>query len=68
MVYRNIKTGAEIITESVIKAPNWELVTGKVAPKEPPKKESQKEETSIEEPVTKSAPKKSAAKKRGTRK
>ena len=67
MVYRNIKTGAEIITESVIKAPNWELVTGKVAPKEAPK-EPPKEETSIEEPVTKSTPKKSAEKKRGTRK
>lgn len=67
MVYRNIKTGAEIITESVIKAPNWELVTGKVAPKEAPK-EPPKKETSIEEPVTKSAPKKSAEKKRGTRK
>lgn len=24
MIYRNIKTGAEIITDSIIKAPNWE--------------------------------------------
>ena len=80
MVYRNIKTGAEIITNSVIIAPNWIKVTDKVTPKEapivePPKEEPIKEEAPKEEPVkeeapkvTKSAPKKATSKKKGTRK
>ena len=37
MIYRNIKTGAEIITSSVIKAPSWVLVPDKR--KEAPKAE-----------------------------
>ena len=63
MIYRNIKTGAEIITNSVICAPNYELVQ-KVnpVPKEAPMVEPPKEE------AVKSAPKKSAPKKRGSKK
>lgn len=46
MIYRNIKTGAEIVTESVIMAPNWELVINQVTPLvEAPKQEPLKEET-----------------------
>lgn len=46
MIYRNIKTGAEIVTESVIMAPNWELVIKQVTPLvEAPKQEPLKEET-----------------------
>lgn len=66
MIYRNIKTGAEIITNSVISAPGFELVQPKaVAPKEaskpePPKVEPPKEEPKEKEPpkAVKSAPKK----------
>lgn len=54
MIYRNVKTGAEILVNSEILAPNWELVSEAVAPKEEPSKEE--------------TPKKSAPKKRGTRK
>lgn len=69
MIYRNIKTGAEIITDSVIQAPDWSLVTEKVAPKEAPKPEPPKTELPKEEPpkVEKSAPKKASSKKKGTR-
>ena len=66
MIYRNIKTGAEIITNSVISAPNWEQIKA-VAPKEAPIVEPPKEEPPKAEKV-KSAPKKTAPKKRGTKK
>ena len=33
MIYRNIKTGAEIISKSVISAPNYILVEDNAAPK-----------------------------------
>lgn len=54
MIYRNIKTGAEIITDSIIKAPNWEpfekkVALPQVARSEPPKKEP--EPVAIQEPV-----------------
>lgn len=63
MIYRNIKTGAVIFSNSVISAPNYELVQSMAqAPKEAPKPEPPKEE------IEKSAPKKSAPKKRGTKK
>lgn len=65
MIYRNIKTGAEIITNSVISAPGFELVQPKtVAPKEAPQPEPPveppKEEPKEKEPpkAVKSAPKK----------
>lgn len=62
MVYRNIKTGAEIITSSVIKAPDWEPWP-KVSPKieAPVIKEPQIDE---EKPVTQAqtAPKKAIKK------
>ena len=70
MIYRNIKTGAEIITESVIVSPDWCPGTEKVAPKEAPK-EPPKEELPKEEPPKvekKSAPKKAVPKKKGSRK
>ena len=53
MLYRNVKTGAEIKTGSIISAPYW-IAVGADAPKEEPSKEE--------------TPKKSAPKKRGTRK
>lgn len=71
MVYRNIKTGAEIITNSVIMAPNWKPMTEEVAPKEAPKPEPPKAELPKEEPPkveTRSAPKKATYKKKGSRK
>ncbi len=67
MIYRNIKTGAEIITNSVISAPNYELVENvavkAIAPKEAPKEEPPK----VEPKAVKSEPKK-APKKRGSKK
>lgn len=54
MIYRNVITGAEIVANSEILAPSWELVSEATAPKV----EHSEEET----------PKKSAPKKRGTRK
>lgn len=65
MLYRNIKTGAEIETKSIISAPNW-IAVGADAPKkaepkaetpkepEPPKEEKKEEP----KPVKKTAPKK----------
>lgn len=67
MIYRNIKTGAEIITNSVISAPGFELVQPKaVAPKEAPKPEPPKVEPPKEGPKEKEPPKavKSAPKKK----
>lgn len=73
MVYRNIKTGAEIITSSVIIAPNYVLVQGLgelVAQSGAPIEELQAPEPENEEAVTKQTPKasekksKSAPKKR----
>ena len=50
MLYRNVITGAEIQTGSIISAPNW-IAVGADAPK--------KEETPQEtQPVSKAAPKK----------
>lgn len=61
MIYRNIKTGAEIITDSIIKAPNWEPLKTS-SPKMP--KAPQAEPLVIEEekPVTEPAPKKATKK------
>lgn len=69
MIYRNIKTGAEIITKSAISAPNYILVEDKAvapktAPAEAPKQEPPKE---VPEDKVKSEPKK-APKKRGSKK
>lgn len=66
MIYRNIKTGAEIISNSLILAPDWEPVTEKAPPKETPLPESPEMEISDKEPQERSAPKK-APKKKGTR-
>lgn len=72
MIYRNIKTGAEIMTKSVISAPNWILVedkADKVAPKvEAPKPEPPKEEPPKQEPAKKAALKKESAPKKRSRK
>ena len=75
MIYRNIKTGAEIILKSVIISPNFELVEKKTEkkvvspepiPYEAPKKE---EPPKVEAPIKKEQPKKrSAPKKKGTKK
>lgn len=69
MIYRNIKTGAEIISKSVISAPNYILVEDntahkKTAPEEAPKQEPPKE---VPKEKVKSEPKK-APKKRGSKK
>ena len=64
MIYRNIDTGAEIITESIIQSPAWRLVTEKVAPKEAPKEPPKEPPPKVE---TTSAPKKET-KKKGSRK
>lgn len=55
MIYRNVVTGAEILANSEILAPNWELVSEAISA-----------EFSME--IKEEAPKKSAPKKRGTRK
>lgn len=83
MRYRNINTGAEIISNSVIVSPSWEMVEDKTevpAPKEapkseppkaePPKEDSQKDVIPKEEPPKKVAAKKStsAAKTKRTKK
>lgn len=76
MVYRNIKTGAEIITNSQIIAPDYVLVNGlgELAAKNGVKFEKLHEPEHEEEPVKKDPPKvpatksKSAPKKRGARK
>lgn len=71
MTYRNIKTGAEIMTESTIISPDWipvEDKADKVAPKvEAPKPEPPKEEPPVE-PPKKAAPKKEPAPKKRSRK
>lgn len=63
MLYRNVKTGAEIEAKSIISAPNW-IAVGADAPKKteskaetPKEPETPKEET---KPVKKTAPKKNA--------
>lgn len=66
MIYRNIKTGAEIISKSVISAPNYILVEDNAAPKKTAPQEAPKKEPPKEEPM-KSEPKK-APKKRGSKK
>lgn len=71
MLYRSLKTGAEINSDSEIKAPNWVPVES-VIKVEPPKEEPKQEPEAIpeepkEEPQEepkKAAPKKSAPKKR----
>lgn len=71
MIYRNIKTGAEIMTKSTIISPDWipvEDKADKVAPKvEAPKPEPPKEEPPVE-PAKKAAPKKESAPKKRSRK
>ena len=68
MIYRNIKTGAEIISKSVISAPNYILVEDNTAPKKTAPEEAPKKEPPKEEPkAVKSEPKK-APKKRGCKK
>ena len=71
MIYRNIKTGAEIMTKSTIISPDWIPVddkADKVAPKvEAPKPESPKEEPPVE-PAKKAALKKESAPKKRSRK
>lgn len=71
MIYRNIKTGAEIMTKSTILSPDWipvEDKADKVAPKvEAPKPEPPKEEPPVE-PAKKAAPKKESAPKKRSRK
>lgn len=71
MIYRNIKTGAEIMTKSTIISPDWIPVddkADKVAPKvEAPKPEPPKEEPPVE-PAKKAAPKKESAPKKRSRK
>lgn len=65
MLYRNVKTGAEIETKSIISAPNW-IAVGADAPKKaeskaetPKEPETPKEEIKEEtKPVKKTAPKK----------
>lgn len=72
MIYRNIKTGAEIMTKSTIISPDWipvEDKADKVAPKvEAPKPEPPKEEPPKQEPAKKAAPKKESAPKKRSRK
>ena len=65
MLYRNIKTGAEIETKSIISAPNWIAVGADAPKKAEPKAETPKEPESPKEeikeetkPVKKTAPKK----------
>ena len=61
MLYRNVKTGAEMLFSSVITAPDWVPVekTEPKALKEAPKKEPPKEEPKEVAPKkSKSAPKK----------
>ena len=71
MIYRNIKTGAEIMTKSTIISPDWipvEDKADKVAPKvEAPKPEPPKEEPPVE-PAKKAASKKESAPKKRSRK
>lgn len=76
MIYRNIKTGAEIHSKSVIIAPGFELVEKKadkkvVSPEPRPYvAPSTKEPPIAEAPIKKEQPKKgsSAPKKKGTKK
>lgn len=71
MIYRNIKTGAEIMTKSTIISPDWIPVddkADKVVPKvEAPKPEPPKEEPPVE-PPKKATPKKESAPKKRSRK
>ncbi len=71
MIYRNIKTGAEIMTKSTIISPDWipvEDKADKVAPRVgAPKPEPPKEEPPVE-PAKKAAPKKESAPKKRSRK
>ncbi len=72
MLYKNIKTGAEMMFSSKISSPDWipvekkvEVKAPKEAPKvEPPKAESLKEEPPKEEPKAAAKKSKSAPKKR----
>ena len=71
MLYKNIKTGAEMMFSSKISSPDWipvekkvEVKAPKEAPKvEPPKAESLKEEPKAAAKKSKSAPKTKRAKK-----
>lgn len=66
MIYRNIKTGAEIMTKSTIISPDWIPVEDK-ADKVAPKVEAPKPEPPVE-PAKKAAPKKESAPKKRSRK
>ena len=57
MLYRNVKTGAEIEAKSIISAPNWIQVGADAPKKTESKAETPQKET---EPVKKTAPKKNA--------
>ena len=61
MIYRNIKTGAEIITDSIIKAPNWEPLKMS-SPKMPEAPQAEPLVIEKEKPVTEPAPKKATKK------
>lgn len=66
MVYRNIDTGIEIETQSVILAPNWTPVGAETPSEDPePVKAAEIEEEPKAEPE---APKKTAAKKKPAKK
>ena len=66
MRYRNLKTGAEIETKSIISAPNWIPVGADAPKKAEPKAEAPKEPKTIPDeevkeetkPVKKTAPRK----------
>ena len=63
MVYKNIRTGAVRISNSVISSPDYVLVENKVTPKkEAPKVEPPKEEPKMDEPIKAEPPKKAVPK------
>lgn len=72
MVYRNLKTGAEIISNSVILAPGFVLVNDKAASSEESHISSPiKEESPLKKeapPIKEQPKKKSSTKKKGTKK
>lgn len=69
MLYRNVKTGDELMFSSVIYSPDWELVADKKdkAQAELPITEAPKAEP-VEKPVKKETPKKKPVNKKRTKK
>lgn len=69
MLYRNVKTGDELMFSSVIYSPDWELVADKKdkAQAELPRTEAPKAEP-VEKPVKKETPKKKPVNKKRTKK